>query len=47
MAATITIRPTPADKKILATLEKQLGVAVSQIFRLAIRALATKEGIST
>ncbi len=41
----ITIRPTPDDVKIVASLRKKLGVDTSQIFRLAIRALATKEGL--
>ena len=41
----ITIRPTPADRKIIGVLHKKLGVDTSQIFRLAIRVLATKEGL--
>jgi hypothetical protein len=39
----ITIRPTPEDRKLIAELTKSLGVGVSQIFRLALRALAAKE----
>jgi hypothetical protein len=42
----ITIRPTTADKKLIAILCKKLGVSVSQIVRLGLRALATKEGVS-
>jgi hypothetical protein len=46
VADSITIRPNPSDKKLIALLNKKLGVGVSQIFRLALRALATKEGVS-
>jgi hypothetical protein len=42
----ITIRPTPEDRKIVGALHKKLGVDTSQIFRLAIRVLAAKEGIT-
>jgi len=42
----ITIRPTQEDKKLVALLQKKLGVDTSQIFRLAIRALATKENVT-
>lgn len=41
----LTIRPTPEDKKLIAALRKKLGVEVSQIIRLSLRALATKEGV--
>lgn len=43
---TITIRPNDADFKLLNSLRKKLGVDPSQIFRLAIRALASKEGLA-
>jgi hypothetical protein len=33
------------DVKILGKLQAKLGVKVSQIFRIALRALADKEGI--
>lgn len=42
----VTIRPTPEDQKIVAALRRKLGVDTSQIFRLAIRVLATKEGVT-
>jgi hypothetical protein len=42
----INIRPTPDDRKILTLLHKKLGVDNSQIFRLAIRVLAAKEGVT-
>jgi hypothetical protein len=45
-AQTVGIRPTPEDSKILAALSKKLGVTATQVFRLALRALATKEGLS-
>lgn len=41
----ITVRVTDDDKKLLAKLRKKLGVEVSQIVRLGLRALATKEGV--
>jgi hypothetical protein len=44
--AQITIRPTPEDAKIVGLLHRKLGVDTSQIFRLAIRALAAKEGVN-
>lgn len=40
------IRFTSDDKKIVVALRKKLGVDTSQIIRLAIRALATKEGVA-
>lgn len=42
----ITIRPTFEDKKLIAELRKKLGVEVSQLIRLGLRALATKEGVT-
>lgn len=42
----ITIRPTVEDKKLIAELRKKLGVEVSQIIRLGLRALAAKEGLA-
>jgi hypothetical protein len=44
--ANITIRPTPEDQRIVAALRKKFGIDTSQVFRLAIRALATKEGVT-
>lgn len=46
MTPNITIRPTEEDRKIIATLRAKLGVEVSQIVRLGLRALATKEGVA-
>jgi hypothetical protein len=45
-AAKINIRPTPEDQKIVGALHRKLGVDTSQIFRLAIRVLAEKEGVT-
>jgi hypothetical protein len=45
-SAQINIRPTPEDQKLVAALHRKLGVDTSQIFRLAIRVLATKEGVT-
>jgi antitoxin component of RelBE/YafQ-DinJ toxin-antitoxin module len=42
----ITFRSTADDRKVIAALSKQLGVAVSQVIRLGLRALATKEGVT-
>ena len=42
----INVRTSPEDQRLLGMLHKKLGVDTSQIFRLAIRALATKEGVS-
>jgi len=42
----VNLRATPDDQKIIVALRKKLGVDTSQIFRLAIRALATKEGLT-
>lgn len=42
----ISIRPTSEDQKIVQALHRKLGVDTSQIFRLAIRVLAAKEGVT-
>jgi hypothetical protein len=42
----VNIRTRPEDMEILAVLRQKLGVDNSQIFRLAIRVLATKEGVA-
>jgi hypothetical protein len=42
----LNLRATTDDQKIIGALRKKLGVDTSQIFRLAIRALATKEGVT-
>lgn len=39
-------RFTPEDRKLTLALQKKLGVAFSSLVRLALRALATKEGVS-
>lgn len=43
---TLSIRATPADQKLIAILRKKLGVEVTQLVRLGLRALATKEGVT-
>jgi hypothetical protein len=43
---TITVRMTVDDRKVFNALMKKLGVGISPIFRLALRALATKEGVT-
>lgn len=40
------IRFTPEDRKIIAVLQKKLGVGMVQIVRMGLRALATKEGVA-
>jgi hypothetical protein len=45
-AKLISIRPTAEDQKLVHLLHKKLGVDTSQLFRLAIRLLATKEGVT-
>ena len=41
------IRLTPEDRKVIVALQKKLGVqAVSEIVRMGLRALATKEGVT-
>jgi len=42
----VGIRLTRDDKKIISALKKRLGVDTTQIVRLGLRALATKEGLS-
>ena len=42
----VAFRPTDEDFKLLARLGKKLGVGESQLLRLALRALATKEGVA-
>lgn len=41
----VGFRPTDSDLKLIARLSKKLGVSESQIIRLGLRALATKEGV--
>jgi hypothetical protein len=43
---TTGIRFTEDDRRLVKQLRKKLGVELTQIMRLALRALATKEGIS-
>ena len=43
---TTGIRFNDDDRRLLKQLRKKLGVEIAQIMRLAIRALAAKEGIS-
>ena len=40
------LRPNDEDLKLLAKLNKKLGVGESQLIRLGLRALATKEGVT-
>ena len=42
----IAVRSTAEDRKLIALLSSKLGVATSQIIRLGLRALATKEGVT-
>lgn len=42
----VTIRPTLEDRKLMDELGHKLGVSVSQVIRIALRALAAKEGVS-
>lgn len=42
----VSVRPTEEDRKILDALSRKLGVGVSQVLRIAIRALAEKEGLA-
>ena len=42
----VTIRPTPEDLKLMDDLGAKLGVSVSQVIRLGLRALAAKEGMT-
>lgn len=41
----ISVRATKDDQKLLDLLRNRLGVEVSQIVRLGLRALAQKEGV--
>ena len=45
-ASSTGIRFTNEDRKLLEQLNQKLGVGVSQIVRLGLRALATKEGVA-
>ena len=45
MAIHVDMRLTADDRKLLLALRKALGVDNSQIMRLALRALAKKEGV--
>ena len=45
-AQMVGIRPTPEDSKLLSLLSKKLGVTATQVFRLALRALAAKENVT-
>lgn len=42
----LSVRPTDDDMRLVNALRKKLGVDVSQILRLALRALASKEGVA-
>jgi len=42
-AESASVSINAADRKILEALEKKLGLGLSQIFRMAIRALARNE----
>jgi hypothetical protein len=42
----VGLRPTEDDMQLLIRLMKKLGVGESQIIRLGLRALATKEGVA-
>lgn len=41
-----TIRWRPADQKLIDALSKKLGVKSSELVRMGLRALATKEGVT-
>jgi hypothetical protein len=43
---TTGIRLTPEDRKLIAALQKKLGVALVDLLRMGLRVLATKEGVS-
>ena len=43
---TTGIRFTDDDRRLIKALRKKLGVELSQLLRLALRALATKEGVA-
>lgn len=42
----VAVRFTGEDQKLATALGKKLGVSISSIVRLALRALATKEGVT-
>jgi hypothetical protein len=42
----INVRTSPEDQRLIGLLHKKLGIDTSQLFRLAIRALAAKEGVA-
>lgn len=42
----VTIRPTSEDQQLMDELGHKLGVSVSQVIRIALRALAAKEGVT-
>jgi hypothetical protein len=42
----ISVRTTSDDQRLIKQLRKKLGVDTTQIFRLALRALATKEEVN-
>ena len=46
LKSTTGIRLTPEDRKLIAALQKKLGVAIADLFRMGLRALATKEGVT-
>lgn len=41
------VKFTHEDRKLADQLQKKLGLGISQILRLGLRALATKEGLTT
>jgi hypothetical protein len=41
----ISVRPKPADVKLLKALHAKLGLDQASLVRLALRALADKEGV--
>jgi hypothetical protein len=43
---TTGLRLTPEDRKLVKLFNKKLGVGLTQIVRLGLRALATKEGVT-
>jgi len=46
VAAQSGIRFTTEDRKLIFSLSAKLGVGMSQIVRLGLRALAAKEGVA-
>lgn len=45
-ASTTGVRLTPEDKKLALALQQKLGLGVTQLLRLGLRALAQKEGLN-